>query len=112
MPSFTDSVDAEGRNEKGICGEKVLVLSDEAPSFLSVEADSNDPINGGLTLIYDETKATLDDVGKTFIVFYTVSFADYPKNTANSLTSSFEFKIRDPDSSGDDPDEDPPLSMF
>ena len=52
VSAFTDSVDG-GTYSTGICGEKRVTLDAGSPAFLTVVADSVDPILNPFQLQYD-----------------------------------------------------------
>ena len=62
VTAFQDSVDQS--YSVGECGEKRISLDPGTPSFLSIELDSVDPVLNNFKIIYDETAATLTDIGE------------------------------------------------
>ena len=55
IPAFSDTVDRRRVYQRGICGEKVVVIDELSAPFLSVLPNIDDPINGSSTLVFDGT---------------------------------------------------------
>ena len=66
--AFTDSVDSSSTYQVGICGEKRLTLDAGSPAFLSI-AYGSDPVLDSLTIEYNESDATEDDVNVYLVRF-------------------------------------------
>jgi len=93
LTAFTDSVDADEKYKKGICGVKRIVLAEQAPAYLSIEDNTDDPINGPSVLVYNDSLATESDVDKVTKINYRVEYKDQPRLRANFLEGSFDFTI-------------------
>ena len=95
LTPFVDSIDAGGSYTKGICGEKTITLEVSTPSFLTLTADTIDPINADLNIAYDATLAFAADI-KSHTIAYTVSSKEYP-TLVPDITGTFTFEILCPD---------------
>ena len=89
---FQDSLDPS--YQIGVCGEKRITLDPGTPSFVHLEIDAIDPIQGNFKIIYDEAVATLADIGET-LINYTVSSVEYESYGVLNLTGSFFMNIID-----------------
>lgn len=76
FPAFRDSVDSTAKYPNSYCGEKIVTLDPNAPSFLTLTKGS-DPLIDPFTITLDKGALTLSDIGEHSIG-YTVSFKNYP----------------------------------
>ena len=97
--AFNDTVDRRGMHKRGICGEKVVVIDEKSAPFLSVRSNTEDPIYGNSTLVFDGTNLKQEDVGRKITVRYKVLLKDYPDNPQNRAFHQFDFFIAGSDDS-------------
>ena len=90
---FIDSVDQLEFYDKGICGEKQVILNPASPAYLSVHLNLIDPINENFTIVYEDEKAEETDLGNLIDVKYWVRFKDYSAIIPD-FPASFTFEIK------------------
>jgi len=96
---FLDTVDQGGQYAQGVCGEKIFTLAPGTPAFLTVTADSADPLTNALTIAYDSALAVETDI-KMHTISYTVSSKEYggSVNLVADIQGTFSFEVLCPDS--------------
>ena len=94
VAAFRDSVDAYGSYSLGICGEKAVSLDAGTPAFLSLSADTVDPILNPLQIVYDASSSLETDIG-VHTINYTVKSLKYA-GLVPDLTGTFSFEIQCP----------------
>ena len=91
---FTDTT--EGVKGIGVCGEKLVELDDDTPTFLTLTPGVwSYPNNADFTINFDDTTATEEDI-KVHTINYSVSLVEY-EGVVTPLEGSFEFEIYCPD---------------
>ena len=73
---FTDTTE-EAKGEVGVCGEKIVELNVDTPTFLTLTpGEWSYPNNADFTINFDDAKATEEDI-KVHTINYSVSLVEY-----------------------------------
>ena len=93
LNSIQNSLEAGSSYPLGICGAKIVELTNSPPSFLSISADPSDPTGSTNIVTYTHSNAAVSQRDSTISVDYKFSYAEYTTAITPEQVSSFNFLI-------------------